>query len=505
MNKRMRFLVIALSMILVILTGCKGEEISKNLGTKPTLITEDFNGVDVEKVNQYSIDAVFSPEEASLKAEQQVNYINLEEIPLGEIYFHLYPNAFRTQETAPFLFDDFLRAYPYGFEPGYIELERVEIDGKSAQYEISGDQKTIMKIKLDKALDVGAKTKIEMSYTIKLPPAQERFGYGDETFNFGNWYPVAAVFDESGWNLDPYHPIGDPFYSDVSNYDVTIRTPKEMVVAASGNILKDEIKEEERIWQIEAKLMRDFAWVASKNFEVVEKDVEGTTLKMYYLKGVGLEDEIKEFTTLVGEDSLKVFNKIYGKYPYGQYSIVQTNFPSGMEYPGIVFIGKDYYDDRAREYLEIVIVHETAHQWWYGVVGNDEIDEAWLDESLTTYGEVIYAMEVFGEEAGQEYEKVYNEAEYHEAAATIKDETMLKPLDQFEGWDDYGPLIYNRGSMFMNEIYEKYGKDKLYTIFAEYYDQYRFKNATTEDFKKVCEEVLGEDVDPLFEKWLYDK
>ncbi|MBB6217441.1 hypothetical protein HNQ80_003562 [Anaerosolibacter carboniphilus] len=503
MNKRTRYFIISISLLLVILTGCKGEEVPKDQGTKPTLIVEDLNGINIEKVNLYNIDAVFSPEEATLQAKQQVNYINQEDASLEEIYFHLYPNAFRTEETAPFLFDDFQRAYPNGFEPGYIELENVVVNGQSAQYEILGDQKTIMKIKLTDPLAVGARTKIEMSYTIKLPPAQERFGYGEETFNFGNWYPVAAVYDASGWNLDPYYPIGDPFYSDVSNYDVTIRTPKDMIVAASGNIRKDEIQDKDRLWKIEAKLMRDFAWVASKNFEVVEKDVEGTTLKMYYIKNKELTDEIKEFTTVVGEDALKVFNKTYGKYPYGQYSIVQTNFPSGMEYPGIVFIGKDYYNDNAREYLEIVIVHETAHQWWYGVVGNDEIDEAWLDESLTAYGEVIYAMEIFGEKEGQEYEKVYNEAEYNDVEATIQDKKMLKSLDQFEGWDDYGPLIYNRGSMFMNEIYEKYGKDKLYNIFAEYYDQYRFKNATTENFKAVCEAVLGEDVEPLFQKWLH--
>lgn len=503
MKKRMRYCTIAIAILLVILTGCKDKEVPQDQGIKATLIVEDLNGIDLKRVNQYTIDAVFSPLEATLRAKQQVSYVNQEDIPLEEIYFHLYPNAFKTEATAPFLFDDFQRAYPNGFEPGYIELDKVTVNGQSAQYKISGDQQTIMGIKLAKPLAVGAKTKIEMTYTIKLPPAQERFGYGEETFNFGNWYPVAAVYDESGWNLDPYYAVGDPFYSDVSNYDVTIRTPKDMIVAASGNILRDEIQEKDRVWKIEALLMRDFAWVASENFEVVEKDVEGTILKMYYIKGQDLKDEIKEFTTTVGEDALKVFNKAYGKYPYGQYSIVQTNFPSGMEYPGIVFIGKDYYNDYAREYLEIVIVHETAHQWWYGVVGNDEIDEAWLDESLTTYGEVVYAMEMFGEKEGQEYERVYNEAEYHEVASTIKDKRMLKPLDEFEGWDDYGPVIYNGGAMFMNEIYKTYGKDKLYSIFSKYYDQYRFKNATTEDFKGICIEVLGTDVEPLFQRWLH--
>ncbi|KXG75228.1 M1 family metallopeptidase [Thermotalea metallivorans] len=505
MNRVLKNLFIFMWIVAFLVTGCKGNEIPfapPSLQSK-TLIVEDTNGVDVRKVNNYHIDVQFYPEEARLETKQIVDYINNEDVPLEEIYFHLYPNAFQKEDTVPFLFDDFQRAYPNGFQPGFIEIKAVAVDGKGADYQILGEQATILKVKLDQPLLVGKRAKIAMDYMVKLPPAQERFGYGNDTFNFGNWYPIAAVYDGTGWNLDPYYAIGDPFYSDVSNYEVIIHTPKEITVAASGNILKDEIQDDKRIWKIEATLMRDFAWVAGKKFEVVEKNVEGTILKMYFIKDENVKEEIKAFATMVGEDALRVFNKIYGKYPYGQYSVVQTNFPSGMEYPGIVFIGKEFYNDYSREYLEIVIVHETAHQWWYGVVGNDEIDEAWLDESLTSYSEVVYAMEMFGEEEGQNYQKAYNEGEYHDAIDSIQDKTILKSLDQFEGWDDYGPLVYNRGAMFLNHLYDRYGKEKLYQALKEYYQRYRFKIATTADFQKVCQEIFGEDMEPVFRQWLY--
>lgn len=501
MTRKIKLSLIILMLILIVV-AYNGFQDTQEL--QSTLITQDFNGIDINKINQYHIEVIFDPKEGTINGSQRTKYINNENIELKEIYFHLYPNSYRSIETAPFLFGAFDEAYPEGFKPGYIDLTELKIDGKASEYQLQGPGETVMKIPLDKILKPGEWVNIEMTYTVKLPPAQERFGYGEDTYNFGNWYPVAAVHDDTGWNLDQYYPIGDPFYSDVSNYFVTIDTPKEYIVAASGNILKDEIKDDRRNWEIEAKLMRDFAWVAGKNFKIVEKYVDGTTLKMYFIQDENLEKDIVEFATVVTENSLRVFNRVFGKYPYGQYSVVQTNFPSAMEYPGIVFIGKQYYNEIWQDYLEIVIVHETAHQWWYGVVGNDQIDEAWLDESMAAYSEVIYISEQYGEEQGISYHQFANENQYREAMESILDETVLKPLNDFESWEDYGPLVYSKGAIFLNEIRKIYGKEKFYEIMSNYFEEYRFKNATTEDFKRICEEVTGESMEMLFNKWLME-
>ncbi len=486
--------------VLITLTGCSSSDTSTI--QQATIITEDINGINLQQLNHYDIKLVFDPVEAKVIANQRIDYINNEESILENIYIHLYPNSYKRADTAPFLFDSFDEAYPDGFKPGSINISNLWVNGDTKDYQLQGNGETIMNITLKTPLKPGEWTSIQLEYTVKLPPATERFGYGEDTYNFGNWYPIVAVFDETGWNLDPYYPIGDPFYSDVSNYNVTIDTPSDYVVAASGNILSDEVKDSRRIWEIEAKLMRDFAWVAGKNFEVVDKEVDGTVLKMYFIKDSSLKNEMKELATKAGENSLKIFNERYGKYPYGQYSVVQTNFPSGMEYPGIVFIGKQYYDKAWEDYLEIVIVHETAHQWWYGVVGNDEIDEAWLDESMAAYSEVVYFTELYGEEQGQRYHKLANEDQYQQVMKSLYDPVVLKPLSEFKGWEDYGPLVYSKGAVFLNEIRNTYGKDKFNEIMSSYFDTYRFMNATTEDFQEVCEKVTGDDMDVLFENWL---
>lgn len=500
LKKKISISIILILCISLILIGCT------KLAQKPsypTLITDNYNGVDLNKINQYKIDIEFHPEEKSYSGKQTVTYVNNTGKSLDLLYFHLYPNAFRKEETSPFLFDDFRSAYPSGFEPGYINFKKVSIKGEDIKFLLQGKGDTILKLPLSTPLAPDEKVDIYMEYTVKLPPSQDRFGYGNKSFNFGNWYPIAAVYDDKGWNLDPYYSIGDPFYSDVSNYFVVISTPKDMVVASSGNIISEKIEDDRKIWNIEGKLLRDFAWVASEHFIKREIEVDGTLVKAYFFED---NNNINDFVMEVGEKCISTFNRIFGKYPYGQYSIVATSFPSGMEYPGIVFIGDKYYNKASQDYLEIVIVHETAHQWWYGVVGNDEIDEAWLDESLATYSETIYIDENYGNKAAAGY---YNDSveNYYRSMKSVYgfDDVVLKPLSKFKDWNDYGPLAYARGAMFLNQIRENFGKETLYSILNKYYNSYRFLNATTEDFVKVSEEVTGASFEEMTSKWLYGK
>lgn len=515
-NLKLKHLVSLILVLTIIVTGCTYLDKTKdNIENNEiystyeenrrynTLIVQDYNGIDINDVNHYKIDVQFNPDKKTYIGNQEVSYVNNENVPLREIYFHLYPNAFSDKETAPFLFNDFSNAYPNGFIPGNTNIRKVMIGDANIDYSISGKGNTILKIPLDKPIKPKQKILIYMEYEVKMPPAQDRFGYGDNTYNFGNWYPVAAVYDHEGWNLDPYYSIGDPFYSDTSIYDVKITVPKDIEIASSGNILFVEEKGSNKIWNIEAKLMRDFAWVASKNFIKLEKEIDGTIIKSYCLED---NKAINNLSLEIACEAIETFNKLYGKYPYGQFSVVATSFPSGMEYPGIVFIGEQYYNKFSKEYLEIVIVHETAHQWWYGVVGNDQIDEAWLDESIVTYSESIFAEQKYGKKAGKEYFKNNIENNYNGVKTQYEfDDVVVKSLDQFENWGDYGSLVYNKGAMFLNEIRNKYGDEIFFNILQQYYDRFRFKSATTEDFINICEEITNESLQGIVDIWLYGK
>ena len=499
--KQKSTIVIIIAIFILITGGCSVKQESSNVQVPAAVPPPTAKGADV---NQYIIDAVLDTADKVLTAEQQVIYVNNDDVELSELYFHIYTNAFRKQETAPFLFDDFSRAYSRGFKPGYTEIEAIELSKgqsrKALEYSLQGVGETILKIKLPEPLKPEDSINLRFKYKVIIPPAGERFGYGDSNINMGNWYPVAAVYDDEGWNLDKYYSIGDPFYSDVSDYIVSIKAPEEYVIAASGSLAEERIEGGYKNWKFQGSKMRDFAFVASNSFRVTEDKVGNTVVKSYYYKGH--ERRGKEALD-IGKRSIEIFNSAYGEYPYPTYSIVETEFPSGMEYPGLVYISTKYYDnDSNADIFMYTTVHETAHQWWYGVVGNDQIDEAWLDEGFATYSEGIFTEMEYGEGNGDLYYKYLEESAKEDIRSKAYDGVILKPLSRYENWNDYGPAVYTGGAMLLNEIRKQVGDQTFFIILQTYYDEYSFKIATTGDFLRICENVGNTEFDDLFHKHL---
>ncbi len=504
--KKILVTILIFLLLLSILTSCAVIKDEVNIGNG---FNNNSNGVPIEietdidtsKLNLYEINAELNAVSKLLKIQQRVRYINNESIELQELYFHVYANAFKNKDTAPFLFDDFESAYPRGFEPGYTEILSITDNTRANEplrYSLQGEGETILKIELASPIKPGDYAELSMSYIVHIPPASERFGWGENNFNLGNWYPIAAVYDErDGWNLDKYYAIGDPFYSDSSNYLVTIKAPKDYIIASSGKLLGDRQEEDTRVWEFEANIMRDFAFVANNQFEIAEYDADGTLVKSYYYKN---QPERGKQALQIGINSIRLFNEKFGKYPYPTYSIVETEFPSGMEYPGIVYISDQTYDkDANEEWFITIIVHETAHQWWYGLVGNDQIDEAWLDEGFASYSERVYNEKYYGKTIAR------NQFANNEAVmrSNIGKTRVVKSLSEFEDWNDYGPIAYSKGAVVLNEIRKDIGDEKFFNILQTYFSRYKYKIATTDDFIAVCEEVNGKDMDKFFDKWLY--
>jgi len=453
---------------------------------------------EIKNLNTYDIVANLNAENKTLNCSEKIKYVNNSTANFNEVYFHLYPNAYKTKETSPALFGNEQEIYPQGFTPGYLDISKLDLNGKNASYSIEGIDKTILKVTLEKELKPGEEIALDMNFNVTIPTATDRFGGYDGFFNFGNWYPIAAVYDEAGWNLDPYYKIGDPFYSDVASYNVKIDVPKDYIVAASGEQISESTKNNLKSYSFKESNIRDFAWVASNKFVVQEKEVDGINIKCYGPKEC---TEGNKAAMTAAENSIKTFNKVYGKYPYKNYSVVSTNFPSGMEYPELVFIAKNDFYSNNLIVVERTIVHETAHQWWYGVVGNDEIDEAWLDESFATY-----SVSIFYENKDKSKDSYQNTLDrFNRTKSSLKDNAVvLKPVQEFKDWNDYGPLVYSKGAVMLNTLRDKVGDKTFFKIITTYYDKYKFKTAKTGDFKAVVEEVTNKNWDNFFQKWLLD-
>ena len=456
--------------------------------------------------NQYEISVAFDPESKTLQCEQKVEYINRSGDELTHLYFHLYPNAFRYEEKPVFDKGDMERAYPNGFSPGFLDMEEVRINGRESDFIIGGYSEDLLMLLLEGSLAPGETVSVEMHYMVRMPNCLGRFGYGDNTFKAVNWYPIASVYDENGWNLDRYYPIGDPFYSDTANYKVSIKAPSDYIIASTGDIKDKKEKDGYTTWQLSAPAVRDFAWLAGDSFRTASRQVGNTTVTSYYYS-----DATGEKALDYAASALEFFNAAFGEYPYRHFSVVESDFfIGGMEYPNLIMMDHSLYASENMDSLELVTVHETAHQWWYGLVGNNQVTDAWIDEGLTEYSTVLYYGHRYGPEKEKEiYDGMIAEGKYsylHFYARTAEvDETIDRPSYEFSDWILYDLLVYGKGAMMFHDLRERMGKDSFTLALREYCREHQFQNVDKEDMIRTFNRVTGQNWEEYFNKWLYDE
>ncbi|MFA9398273.1 MAG: M1 family aminopeptidase [Clostridiaceae bacterium] len=450
-----------------------------------------------EGVNNYYMDLSLDTEKNQLTGAETIDYINNSQDNLKEVYFHIYANAFSDID-------------------GDISISKVYVDNSMVDYKIEGDDNTLLKIGFPKELKPLERVDIKLEYVIDIPERNtdagiDRLAYGNNGYNFGNFFPIAAIYEDGKWDKHLYDKKGDAFYSETSNFEVNIKTNKRYTIASTGKIKNEEIQDNNRIYNIEANGVRDFAFVASDKFKMVETNFDGTIIKSY-----AYNKEKAEKILGISKDAISVYNNRFGEYPFSDLSVVETDLAGGMEYPQMVMIISDDYDNINFKSalsqilynspigeLEFTVVHELAHQWWYSLVGDDEFNEAWVDESITQFSSLLYYKDIYGE---KEYNRVFDRSmglSYYGLAASqiLTNPNMERPLDEFDEMEYYA-LVYSKGPMMYKELYETIGDEKFNEFTRAMYDEYKYKNIKSEDLKNIAARVSGEDLTEFFHNWL---
>lgn len=461
------------------------------IGFNKSVENESINIIDDKMINNYIIDIVFNDKTKTIECNQNVTYINNTGKEQDKLYMHIYPNSFSDEDNVPFEKDEIKQAYPNGFNEGYIQINNILNNKNKLIYNIKGDKNDILEIVLDKKLKQGEKYSIDIKYKVKLPNCLGRFGYGEDTINITNWFPIFCVYDKNGWSLKSYETIGDPFYSDISNFTVNILLPSKYDIACTGSIVEEKKNKDKKLCKLQCKKVRDFAIILSDKF-VINKDIYKNTSIIVYNLNKDLIDE----TSKISMESIKIFEKLFGKYPYDTYSVVASDFfIGGMEYPTLVMIDKTLYNENNKFLLEYVIAHETAHQWWYSVVGNDEVSEPWLDEALTEYSTILYFENKYGKEMG---EKLIRTMEVQ--SENYKSHDIFKSSTEFDNSVDYSLNVYTKGALVFNQIRKEVGDKLFFKTLQKYYSNYMFQNVDGTKFRKIWADV-GVDINEIVDKY----
>lgn len=429
----------------------------------------------------YDLNVSLDPSTGTLRGISRVEYTNNEEVPLPELYFHLYPNAALFSQDVT--------------RPGRLTIQEVKLGESPIPWEARDTQ---LKVTLPRALAPGEKVRLTLTWELVIPDYPGRLGENEGIISLGNWYPILAVYDAAGWHLDPYYDRGDPFYSEVGRYTVHLILPDDYQVAATGNLrsVKDlPGPTKELTW--ESGLVRDFALALSREYEFA-LDRAGHVLVQSYFPHT--ERDGGRRVLQAGRAALDFFSRTFGPYPYDQFTLAATGFyQGGMEYPNIVFLARQFYGPYDTDILEYIAVHETAHQWWYGVVGNNQVEEAWLDEGLAEFSTLLF----YEKERGQTAEGTHSLLSLYEAYRQANgDGPILRRIDAFSSDLAYNALVYGKGCLLFLKLREEVGEETLLKILRTYYRRYAYRVATSQDFIQVAQEVSGRDLTAFFRRWL---
>jgi len=435
----------------------------------------------VIKTTQYDLDAVFDYYQHSLSVTETIRYVNTNPEALIDLILVVEPNR----------------------RPGAFRLDSLTwAAGEPIKdYEFEGDQ---LHIPLPQPLISDSGVKIVIRYALEIPEIAPPsttyrpipYGYSERQTNIVDWYPYIPPYRSGeGWLVHQNWWFGEHQVFDKADFNVrlTLVEPvQDLVVAASA-----PAEQEGDSYVYHLKAARSFALSASNQYIVQTTSVGDVIVYSYSFSFSETAGEEALHNTA---DALELFSQLIMPYPHSSLSVVEADFLESMEYDGLYFLSRGFYnlyEGIPQGYLTFIAAHETAHQWWYGLVGNDQALEPWLDEAMCTYMEHIF------------YEYVY--ADY----LTGSDQSLVDwwweyRVNFFEpdGWVDrsiydydefrpYRDAVYLNGAKFLHDLRNLVGDEAFFSFLRDYAIQNKNRIATATDFFGILQEHTDEDIDGL--------
>ncbi|XOV90908.1 MAG: M1 family metallopeptidase [Bacteroidota bacterium] len=468
---------------------------------------------------EYDMSIDFDVKTHQFSGNQTLKYYNNSPDTLYEVFYHLYFNAFQPQsmmdvrsrnlpDPDPRIGERIVHLDSSDF--GYHHILKLTQDQVPLKYHVEG---TILEVDLATPIPPNATSTFEMAFKSQVPTQIRRSGRTNKEgvdYSMSQWFPKMAEYDVRGWHATPY--VEREFYSPWGDYKVSITIDKNYMLGGTGTVQNpeevghgyqqgeyQEINGDKITWKFKAENVHDFVWAADRNYLHVKKQVENGPLVHFFFQ----EQEDSQMWSEAIEYTIKAFpyiQKHFGKYPYTQFSVIQAG-DGGMEYPMAILITSG----RSLSSLTSVIIHELMHQWYYGILGNNESYAAWMDEGFTEYAE-MYTKAFIYESKGRDTEFFNPVAaayvSYIMWAKSGLEEPMSTHSDHFATNGAYTIAAYTKGKVTLQQLKYIIGKDNVDAGMLTYYDKWKFKHPWPNDFFRIMEKQSGIELDWYYDYWI---
>ena len=502
-----------------------------------------------QEVN-YRISVTLNDSLHELSAYEEVKYINHSPDTLRVMFFHLWPNAYSSNDTPLakqiFSFSGKQELFNDPELRGFIDSLNFKVDGLSVNWELLPSTPDICEIKLNIPLLPGEEILITTPFRVKLPKGvTSRLGHIGKTYQITQWFPKPAVYDRNGWHPMSYLDQGE-FYSEYGNYDVTITLPEHYTVASSGDLQdsaelvrldslaadtdwknirmlgktkKVPISTTTKTLHYRGENMHDFAWFADVHFNVMKEIINLTESNRKVTTWVMLttrQSRLWQKSLIYTNQAIIDFSHMIGDYPYNSFTLVQSPLSAGlgMEYPGLAVIGPT----KNAWTLENVITHEIAHSWFYAALGFNERRFPFLDEGLSsTYEDRLMKDKYPNKKLWQIILKTEKQAKFLNAdklpadalqelqwlipARNNSEQSLNLPSTDYNRFN-YSQMIYNKASLEFTYLRDYLGDSLFDAIMSDFYQQWKFRHPGPDDLRNVFKQHTEKDLNWFFDDFI---
>ena len=475
----------------------------------------------------YDIEVSLDPDEHTLDGRETIHWTNRARVAVDDLCLHLYLNAFRNSASSWLRDDpeDVATLSPDGW--GWSELVSAEVEGISVldglRYEAPDDgnpeDRTVARLALPRPVAPGETVAIRLGWVARLPRVVARTGYRRDFHLVGQWFPKLAAMERDGrWHCHQFHTASE-FYADYGNYDVTLSVPEDYVVGATGRRVSEHTANGVATYRYVQDRVHDFAWTAWPGF--VER---GGTFREPGLPEVEIRLLLRrESVRFAGRylaalhHALHLFGTWYGPYPYATLTMVDPPWGAraagGMEYPTFITTGTRILSPLPTQDPEGVTIHEFGHQFFYGLLASDEMQESWLDEGVNTYATARVMRELYGPQAWSfrawgvplVFRGIVLRQPLDTSARYFRRPTSDPVVRTAWGYLDhqsYVRMTYSKTSLALAQLERIVGAEAMQRAMRAYTTEWRFRHPRTGDFVRSLSRSLGRDLTPYFARTL---
>jgi hypothetical protein len=488
------------------------------------------------RIASYSIDARLDPSTRLLTGDQLVTWRNPSATAATALRFHLYYNAWRNSRSTWMrerrLGGDLSLEHRPQADWGWIDLGQVAVgrDGGApadvtarlrfvAPDDGNPHDRTVVEIPLERPVEPGETLTVRMAWSSRVPRTFARTGVTGNNYFLAQWFPKIGVFGDSGWTCHQFHTTTE-FFADFGSYDVRLTVPAGWTVGATGvarptrdgpgrttvhHYVQDDV--------------HDFAWTTSPDYLDLSDTFTHPTLPPVRMRLL-LQPEHRGQAARHFEATraaLRHYGEWLGPYPYGHITIVDPVWRSrtaGMEYPTLFTAGTNWLAPPAGGEPESVIIHEAGHQFLYGIVANNEVEHAWLDEGLNTYlhtrvlaqsfAPVHVVKRYFGGFIPWVFRDLTLSRDSEAVARASFRAVAPRDVQATPSWrywpGDYAAASYEKPVLWMHTLERMLGWETMQRLLSTYFTRWAYRHPEPDDFFEVVREVSGRDL-----TWFFDE